>query len=230
MAPITEDAYAAMISRGAYTPAEAARLLGANPATVRAWVKGRSASAGPVFHRDYDELDGGKVVLSFQDLIELWVVDQLRRKGMSLQHIRRLGTRAAQMLGTTHPFGTSRVKLFVERDKVKTLVVEDDHGWTDLEDGQMLVRQVLEDYFEHVDFDPESGDAVLFWPKGKDVPVVVDPRRCYGAPVIKDTRIPAEMVWQLLKAGDSIELIASSYGLSVEAVEAARDFMLPRAA
>lgn len=228
MAPITDQAYAQMLGRGVYTPREASKLLGMRSATVRAWIKGRKSS-GPVFRRDYDELDGGEVLLSFQDLIELWVVDQLRRRGMPLQRIRKFSARAAELLETDHPFGTQRIKLYAEAEKLKTLVIEDDHGWTDLSDGQMLVKHVLEDYFDHVDFD-DKGRATLFWPKGRSVPVVVDPHRCYGAPIIRGTRVPTEIVYELLRAGDSVELIANSYGLRVEDVEAARDFMLQRAA
>ncbi len=62
------------------------------------------------------------------------------------------------------------------------------------------------------------------------MPVVVDPHRCYGAPVIRGTRVPTALVHELLRAGDSVELIANSYGLRVEDVEAARDFMLQQTA
>ncbi len=63
-------------------------MLGMRSATVRAWIKSKKSS-GPVFRRDYDELEGGEVLLSFQDLIELWVVGQLRRRGMPLQRIHK---------------------------------------------------------------------------------------------------------------------------------------------
>ena len=227
---VTQEAVEAMIGRGVYSPREAGLLIGASTDTVSSWVRGRKGTAvGAVFKRDYDEL-AGKTLLSFYDLIELWVVEQLRRRGMSLQRIRKQSRKAAEALNVSHPFGTRRVAFYFGVGRPKSLVMEDERGWTDVETGQLLIKEILAGYFERVDFDPTTDAAVRFWPAGRDVPVVVDPQRGYGAPTVEGTRLSVDLIKRLIGAGDSVEQIARAYEIRPAQVEAARDFEFAKAA
>ncbi|MBC7098059.1 DUF433 domain-containing protein [Candidatus Bipolaricaulota bacterium] len=51
--------------------------------------------------------------------------------------------------------------------------------------------------------------------------IIVDPRVCFGKPVIKGTRVPVEIVLGKLAGGTSIEKIMEEYDLSREQVLAA---------
>jgi uncharacterized protein (DUF433 family) len=54
--------------------------------------------------------------------------------------------------------------------------------------------------------------------------IEVDPNRCHGKPVIKDTRVLVRTVLGSLAAGDSVERVAEAYGVSVQDVRAAIAF------
>jgi uncharacterized protein (DUF433 family) len=65
--------------------------------------------------------------------------------------------------------------------------------------------------------------ATRWWPgaaPGEGV-VVVDPRRAFGAPVVAGTGIRTEDVFSRFSAGESLEDLASDYGLSLDQIQAA---------
>src|SRR5438093_136641 len=52
---------------------------------------------------------------------------------------------------------------------------------------QLISAHVFEPYLKEVDFSPLSSLAERWWPLGRDVPVVLDPRIAFGAPVVAGT-------------------------------------------
>jgi uncharacterized protein (DUF433 family) len=50
--------------------------------------------------------------------------------------------------------------------------------------------------------------------------VIIDPRFAWGAPVVRDNRVPVDAVVDLWQAGESIRTVANEYGLTDEQVEA----------
>jgi uncharacterized protein (DUF433 family) len=54
--------------------------------------------------------------------------------------------------------------------------------------------------------------------------IEVDPARCHGKPVIRDTRVLVKTVLGSLAAGDSAERVAEEYGVTIEDVRAAVAF------
>jgi uncharacterized protein (DUF433 family) len=54
--------------------------------------------------------------------------------------------------------------------------------------------------------------------------IEIDPNRCHGQPVIRDTRVPVRTLLGAVAAGDSIEQVAADYGVTVEDVRAAIGF------
>ena len=52
-------------------------------------------------------------------------------------------------------------------------------------------------------------------------PVVVDPRRAFGAPVVARTGIRTADIFQRFAAGEPVAELADDYGLSIDKVEAA---------
>ena len=80
----------------------------------------------------------------------------------------------------------------------------------------------IRDYFARFDF--EDGIACCYWPAGREVPVVVDPRRQCGRPTIHGTRITTSTLHGMNAAGDSVEWLADGYSLDVAQVEAAVEF------
>jgi uncharacterized protein (DUF433 family) len=54
--------------------------------------------------------------------------------------------------------------------------------------------------------------------------VLLDPSVQFGAPCIKDTRIPTRSIWGMIRGGDSRELVMSAYEISEEELKAAIDW------
>ncbi len=54
--------------------------------------------------------------------------------------------------------------------------------------------------------------------------IEVDPNRCHGKPVIRDTRVPVRTILGALAAGESPERVAESYGVTLADVRAAIAF------
>jgi uncharacterized protein (DUF433 family) len=51
--------------------------------------------------------------------------------------------------------------------------------------------------------------------------IEIDPSRCHGQPVVRDTRVPVKTLVGAVAAGDSIEQVAADYGVRVTDVQAA---------
>src|SRR5947199_855951 len=97
---------------GLYSIPEAARLIQVPTRTLRRWTNGYTFAGGrfsePLFERDLsDRLS--QPILTFQDLIELFLVRQFRRAGWSLQRIQEEEKRAADQFQTNHPFAAKKV-------------------------------------------------------------------------------------------------------------------------
>ncbi len=96
--------------------------------------------------------------------------------------------------------------------------------------GQTAFSKVLEPFCAGLDFDQASSLASRYFPLGREHPVVVDPRRAFGRPVIEGTNLTTEAVMSLLRGGESAENVAESFRISTEAVLAAKAFELQKAA
>src|SRR6266540_2061091 len=104
-----------LVGIGLYTWPEAARLVSVRPLELRRWLKGysfrtKSASSGQMSRLwEPDLIAAGVDGLSFEDLLEVRVVQALRRRGLSLQYIRDAHREASVLFGTRHPFSTQRI-------------------------------------------------------------------------------------------------------------------------
>ena len=54
--------------------------------------------------------------------------------------------------------------------------------------------------------------------------IIVDPKVCFGKPVIEGTRVPVEIVVGNLTSGMTVEEVADEYGLALDDVAAAVSF------
>ena len=96
--------------------------------------------------------------------------------------------------------------------------------------GQTAFSKVLEPFCASLEFDQASSLASRYFPLGRDQPVVVDPRRAFGRPVIDGTNLTTEAVMALLRGGEAVENIAESFRITPAAVLAAKSFEQQKAA
>lgn len=208
----------------AYRVSEAAHLAGVSPQTVARWYYGYVTAAGlpgkPVFPK-------GKprgAPLSYLQLVEVSFVACFRNMGLTLARIRAAHAYLSKVFRAEYPFAQLRLKtdgvhILKQHEEEYGLqhvvVVADAEGkmmWEDL-----ILRRIYE-------FDYAYGLALRWHPRGKDVPIVVDPRVSFGAPMIEGTGLPTWVVKERLAAGESLDEIREDLGLTKDEVQYALAF------
>lgn len=223
-----------MLGLGIYSPGEGARLLRVPAQSLRRWARGYTywapghrtrLESKPITRSDLPVIRGQRA-LSFLELMELRVVAKLRRKGISLQHIRDAAGIAREVLGVRHPFASRRI--FTDRKRILTYLDAPPAEFAMVElhwktVNQLIAGPVIEPLLEDLDFDEASGVANRWWPLGRGYPVVLDPEVSFGAPTIVGTRIRTEVVAGM-RAVDSMAVTAAAFDLDESGVVAAVTF------
>ena len=205
----------------AYSFADAGRLLTVNPSTIRNWAKGHEHFR-PVLTMS-DELP--KDAVSFFNLIEIFVLDELRRRHrFSLQELRPY----IVYMRETFPHASyplAQVDLFVSNNELfgefgASPLVNISRG------GQLALEEVLRDLLHRVERGPSGEGIVKLFPfitkqRVPDSPRVVEvnPRVGFGRPVITGTGVPTAVVAQRFDAGESIAKLAEEYDRTSEEIE-----------
>lgn len=205
------------LATGAYTPADAARVLGVKPQRIanlawRHW-----------WGDGYSEL-GDVRSLDFYTLMELRTYLALREAGVSGQRIHKARRELIEDFRLERPFANRRVLEGLRTDG-STIYFEVDGRPLSLNGTKQFNLEVIRSFMSDVDFG-EDGLAERYTPSRGQGSVVLDPRINLGRPVVRGTRIEAAVLAQMHKAGDSIELIADAYDLDVEDVEHAIDYAM----
>ncbi|MEX0690858.1 MAG: DUF433 domain-containing protein [Gemmatimonadales bacterium] len=222
---------------GIYTRTDAARLLGLTPRRLSRWVQGytywlrsgtqsRRTSKPPIVRTDLPSI-GGAAALSFLELMELRVVRGFVQKGVPLQRVRGAARRVADLFDTVHPF--AHRGLFTDRQQI----------FVDLADAeaqpgllqvtgrkaspQLLAGGLLEGHVDEMDFDAQTSLAARWFPLGRGVAIVLDPRIAFGAPVLLGTRIRTDVL-SAYASGNREQSVARAFDLPVDQVRAAVAF------
>jgi uncharacterized protein (DUF433 family) len=156
--------------------------------------------------------------------MELQVVRTLVDQGLSLQHVRRAAAIASEEFNTPHPFASRRV--FTDGRKIFTALVAGEPELVELSRRgihQLIAGAVLQPFLEEIDFDANSSMADRWWPLGRNIPVVLDPRVDFGAPVIAGTRVRTSTIASVAHSA-SVNVIASSFRITETDVSAALKF------
>lgn len=206
-----------------YSVPEAARLARTSGWNVRHWLYGQDYpghSMQPVFGTERDPGER----LSFVDLTEIIVVSTFRRKsgrGIPLDRFRRARSFAQQMFGIEHLFATYKFKIdggnimyAFERAEPGVGQLALDRG------GQLALPYDVQDVLETFDY-TGGAYATAWYPRGKDVPIVLNPLLGAGRPVIAGSNVRLEVLKSRWKAGWKIQELAEDFEIDRETVEAA---------
>lgn len=200
----------------AYPLADAARYLDIPLGTLRYRVLGGAypTHAGPKHAPPVVRCaDAEEHLLSFRNLVEVHVLDALRREHrVSLPKVRTALAYLQKHYPSPHPLAdpslqTDSLDLFVE--KYGTLVNVS-------KAGQTAMRAMLSAHLRRIDRDRLGAPVRLYqFTRKHDLEeprvVMMDPRVQYGRPVLSDTGIPAAVIAERYKAGESIEELAADY-------------------
>jgi len=214
-----------------YRISEVAHYLRMPKATVRAWALGQDRFKAVLGL----EPQIGPPLLSFVSLVEVHVLDALRREhGVPLRETRGVLRLLDRLFpGVRHPLAdrdllTESGEVFVEH--LGDLVSAS-------KEGQVAIRETLEAHLQRVDRDP-MGRASRLYPftRKREDPrslakeprlVMIDPEIGFGRPVLSGTGIPTLVIADRYKAGESILDLARDYDRPQEEIEEAIRCELP---
>ena len=201
-----------------YTPTEAARIIRRPVSTVRSWTRGAR----------YMTSDGKQVWppivpadpphLSFQNLVELYVLSSLRKlHEVQFKNVRSAIEYLRKTERTDHPLAdlnllTDRSDLFVEKTGEYLNLSRA---------GQFEMKEQLLQCMKQVDRGVDGLPDRLRIPDPNNKSIVVaevDPGIRFGQPRIPGTGIPTEIIYKRKCAGETAEQLAAIYERSVPEV------------
>lgn len=195
-------------------------------ATLRSWVVGR----------DYPKTQGvghfppliqaaarRPPLLSFWNLIEAHVLRSLRSEhGVSLRDVRRALTYAERELKIERLLLDKRLlteggQLFLEHyGKLINLSAS----------GQLAMRRLFEAHLKRVEWG-ERQFPIRLYPfvtgsaESSARPIMIDPEVAFGRPVVARVGVSTRAIAERLDAGESVDDLASDYGLEPSEIEEA---------
>ncbi len=199
-----------------YSYAAAARTLKLPNSTVRWWVQGRDQKYEPVLKADSGSL------LSFKDLLELYVVKVLRKnRGVTLPAIRR-AVAYAEQLGIRRVLLSENLATYAGNVLLAGLSETVAISLS----GQRLLHELIDGLIERIDRDVVGApvlhpDFVGEQLSGAKLPVSVSPVVAFGAPTISGTGIRTSMAKARVDSGEKVDEVASDYDVPPALITAA---------
>ena len=194
---------------GIYLQAEAARLSGLPPTTVRRWLqleRGENSIAAIV----------AQPLVSFHDLISLRAVAALKAAGMPLSKIKRGADFMRRRLQVEHPLASEDLKT----DGVNLYFPDADGLIAVSAASQIAAQDLVDAYLRDVRYKPLARNhrlAVAWEPPS----VTIDPTIQRGAPCVTGSRVEIALLKRYLDAGDDEEYLAQLFELDVRDVRRA---------
>lgn len=195
--------------------------------TLRSWFLGQKGFKPVLQLSDPDER-----ALSFVNVTEAFVLAAIRRKHKVDMHRARAAVEYLRKLyGDPHPLArqemlTDGTQLLVR--KLRELVSAS-------EGGQLVAEELVQAHLQRIERDSQ-GHATRLYPFSRgerlDAPrlIVIDPRVQFGKPCLQSKLVPTEAIYDRFLAGDSLDLLAQDYGVTVAEIEEAFRFERGRAA
>lgn len=209
---------------GAYSLAEAGKLLRVSPTTIRRWLfgyrygpHGSRTEQEPLWRPQYG-VDQEEPLLGFRDLLEARIVRGLRELHIGLPTIRACLDFAREVVEDDHPFSTRRFKT----DGRRLFLESGDGRLIELKVRQHVFKRIVEPSFVDLDFDAEAASRWWLLP-GKRT-VVLDPARAFGQPIVAEHAIPTARLAQAFAAEGSVNRVARLYELKPALVRDALAF------
>jgi uncharacterized protein (DUF433 family) len=204
-----------------YGITEAAHYLRIPRTTIRDWVSGRFYR-GKVSERFSKPIilapDPQTKLLSFFNLVEIHVLDAIRRKhNIPLEKVRIAVNYLSKQFPSKHPladqeFETDGLNLFIKKFSQLINITQQ---------GQLAMHEIIKAHLHRIERDL-SGIPVRLYPftRKRDLQelqeepkaVVIDPQVSFGRPVLAGTGIPTAVIAERYKAGESVDDLADDYG------------------
>jgi len=226
-ARIPRDPWLRRLYLPAYTVTEAAFLARIHPVTITRWYFGRPRLPVGRGARVLGKRHRG-IPLSYLQLVEVAFVATLRKMGIPLQRIRIAYEYLERRFNTEYPF--ARLKIKTDGARLLNDLKQAEGPWVNklLEEasarGQVIWVEPIQDRIQEFDYNRMYELAIRWFPRGKDVPIVIDPQIQFGAPILKDSGVATWVIGERRRVGESIDEIREDFGIGELAVRQALDF------
>lgn len=211
-----------LIGKGVYSFSDASRLTGLKSSRVREWFTPRSSSAiSSIFESDFSG-QTEQHLISFLDLVDVFVAGQLREHGVSLQTLRKVYATLEIESGYDHPFG--RRELLTDGKNIFVAGL-DKNGQDEVFDAltrQKAFPRIILPFLRTLDYASDSNLARR-WKIDKGI--VIDPDICFGQPVVESKGIPTHIIAKAMEANNmDAHVVADWYGMQSAQVKSAYNF------
>lgn len=209
-----------LVGAGLYSIADASRIVGAHPETLRRWL---SQDEGLVCRYFAPETK----LLAFVELVELYFINLFRKEGVSLPVIRQVSQAASKRLNADYPFAVKRFD--TDGKTVFATLIKAQKGDAlveDLQRSQYVFDVVMRPLFHNLEYSEMDETVVRFWPRGKKGRIVLDPLRKFGKPIDAETGVSTGAIYDAVVAGEGQNpaVVARWLGIPRAAVRAAVEF------
>ena len=192
------------IGTGAYMPSEVAFILGISNDKITRWMKN-------YFTEKIVRIDK-RMFLNFYSMIEIYVFNTLIENGVKRQYVKNLYEWMQKDLNLDYPFATQELfflnrQVFIKRNNM-------------LIDGQIsgVIKEIVNPFLQKISFSPD-GVALHYYPLGKDSTIIVNPEIQFGKPILKNTRITAESIYDMILAGENDDDIKFYFDISQQNID-----------
>lgn len=218
-----------LLERRLYGIAQVDRILALTPGTARRWIDGyerAGRSYAPVVRLEATHEE----VVTWGEFVETRLLAEYRDAGVPLIRMRPAIVRLREIFETRYPLAHARPFISVEGREL-VLRVQKEVGLEKalllvvVRNDQLVLSAQAEQFVKSVQFGPDD-IVTSMRPLPAIRQVVVDPLRQFGEPVVRS--VPTEVIAELLRAGDRMQMIAELYDLTIDEVEAAVRYELTR--
>lgn len=208
----------ARLGGGIYSVPDLSRILKKPLNTIRYWVEQYwDKELGAVYEGRYSWNIEFTKAIDFYTMIELVIFAQLRDQNLSAREIVNSHKYLSKKFDTPYPFANRDVLQALQTDGIKPYLHYEETTETADGSGQLNLSFIVE-FFKELDFGADKL-ASHFWPMGKSNCVVIDPKRQFGHPVIANTNIYPETIYNMHLANEPIPFIAFTYDISERQVQ-----------
>jgi uncharacterized protein (DUF433 family) len=168
--------------------------------------------------------------VTFIAMAEAYVLEALTTAGVRTDKIRPALNRLATEFGRGYVLASRNLAtdgIDVLWDFSRTRAGE---GLMDGRTGQMVMREIVEDYLTYVTWADDGYPRILQLRNCQPSKVVMDPYRSFGQPTFSGSGARVRDVANMLRAGEDPQVVAEEHGVGIEEVRTAARVLLGRAA
>lgn len=229
---------------GIYSIQEASRLIGVPGRDISRWLFGyhyrkkagdssTRVDMAPLWTTELAGEDFDENVIGFRDLLELRFIREFSQHGVPVQIIRRCLKNATLMYGVSHPMTLPRFRTDGRTIYAEAIHEEaKDNSLVDLRSRQSVFKEIIRpSLYAGIVYDESGKQASKWYPdaqRGKRSPIVMDPTRQFGTPIIEQTGTPTSVLYSsfLAEGADAAAkaITARVYEVPAKAVDVAIRF------